>query len=169
MVSLLMLTIIYIQAVTVYLYIHTWGRFNSHTVCNFTGSWSYQPVLSGLWRWYILCLKWDSNPYFLHSGPVCEPIAQVKLPGVITLPMPPYLSASLPESPVQTTTLFLLVRWITHSCVGNLLVAPPTEVINATWCRVHAQHGRSRTHTRSTLEEQSCSARPSVTLASCLL
>ena len=38
MVNLLMLTITYIQAMA--LDIHTQGRFNDHTACIFTGSWS---------------------------------------------------------------------------------------------------------------------------------
>ena len=69
-VSLLMLTITYIEAMVLHIYIHRVGSTTIHHVVG-TGSWSRQPVSWVWWKWVILCLKWELNPHHWYSMPVC--------------------------------------------------------------------------------------------------
>ena len=65
-ISLLILTITYIQAMVLH-------RVGSTTIQRIacTGSWSQQPVSWVWWKWKILCLEQDSNAHLWHSWPVC--------------------------------------------------------------------------------------------------
>ena len=67
-VSLLMLTITYIQAMIIH--IHRQGRFNNHAVHCLYRNLVMTPVSWVWWKWEILCLEWDSNSHLWHPGPV---------------------------------------------------------------------------------------------------
>ena len=68
--SLLMLTIICIQAMV--LHIHTQGRFNNHSACSLYRILVMAPVLWMWWKWEILCLEQESDPHLWHAQPVCH-------------------------------------------------------------------------------------------------
>ena len=54
--------------------VHTYTHKLSSTTMQcivYQGSWSWDPVLRGWWKWEILRLEWESNPHLLHSRPVC--------------------------------------------------------------------------------------------------
>ena len=90
-VSILMLTISYIQAMT--LYIHRVGSTTIQCIAC-TGSWSWQPV-SWVWRkWLILCLERNFNPHLWHSG----------LPDITTVYSAPWS--------METTTIIMIDIYI---------------------------------------------------------
>ena len=99
-VSILMLTITYIQAIA--LIIHTQGRFNNHTVCSLYRILVMEPVSWVWWKWEILPrvgLEPSSLAFWASMLPC-------KVPDVTTIPMPPCLCSSLLPKSVQTTTIF---------------------------------------------------------------
>ena len=69
-VSLLILTVIYIQAMALHIYIHRVGSTTIQRIAC-TGSLSQQPVSWVWWKWEILCRERESNPHLWHSGSMC--------------------------------------------------------------------------------------------------